>query len=604
MTYVTLRVDSLLPATALEGNRFMNRPATNFFLGLTAFAALSAHAAFAAPAPATLIIGGRTVPFVVSPFVNENGQVEGPVDAVRMLGADYKASSDTSVIITGPNSKRFTMPCRNVQGRNFVDLKRAALALGATADYQIGQHILTLRAKLQMVRQDSGALNIFTSYPVYYSVKHLDNPNRLYVDLKGVDLATGPVSVPIQRGGNAVRIRSGQIDYQTVRITVDLKRGSPFQIVSPEQSSRVRVAFDGGQPDAPVTPRGPVIASRPPSLPALPPSEGGPVLPAPVAATGIQITSVRYQALSDSIVQIAVTTNGEAHYKTEALNDPNRLAFDFLGAKFDENIPETQTIENGVIKAVRTGIYHMGATDFGRVVVDLTQLVGYTITSQVDNGQTTYLINLQMPGHALPGGSNSLAGRVVVVDPGHGRLPNGKLDTGAVGIGNVYEKDLTLAISKKLRDALQRQGATVYLTRDDDQGLSVGGRPQFAVAHNADYFISVHCDDSGPQNSHSGTTVYFHAQNGLCRSMASDILNRVSEVSGIRPLGVRSDTVRFQTGFGVLRGSPMPAVLVECGYMNCENDLAKLTRSETQTRIAEGIVAGLRDFVAGRSAHR
>ena len=46
----------------------------------------------------------------------------------------------------------------------------------------------------------------------------------------------------------------------------------------------------------------------------------------------------------------------------------------------------------------------------------------------------------------------------------------------------------------------------------------------------------------------------------------------------------------------------MPAVLVECGYMNNESDLAKLKDDETQQHIAEGIVAGLRDFIADRAA--
>ena len=98
--------------------------------------------------------------------------------------------------------------------------------------------------------------------------------------------------------------------------------------------------------------------------------------------------------------------------------------------------------------------------------------------------------------------------------------------------------------------------------------------------------------------------MYFHAQNPLCRRMAADISARVAEVSGIPQDGVKSDTIRFATGFGVLRGSPMPAVLVECGYVNNSHDVRKLQDPDTQQRIAEGIVAGLRDFLGGRTASR
>ena len=112
---------------------------------------------------------------------------------------------------------------------------------------------------------------------------------------------------------------------------------------------------------------------------------------------------------------------------------------------------------------------------------------------------------------------------------------------------------------------------------------------------------AIHCDSSGGQNSHAGTTVYFHAQNGLCRLMASDIGRRVSEKSGISYNGVKSDTIRFATGFGVLRGSMMPAVLIETGYINNDGDLAKLRDDATQQIIAEQVAAGLRDFISDQA---
>ena len=443
------------------------------------------------------------------------------------------------------------------------------------------------------------ALAIYTSYPVYYHVQRLDGPNRLFVDLYGLDLAAQAATIPVSGEGNVLHIRSGQMGYNTVRIVVDLKRNVAFRVQSPQQTSQVRVALGGGQnvaPHARRRRRHPLWSSprtTPPTLPVVPPGQG------------IHITGVSYKT-TGALTQVLVTTTGQAKYSTEMLDNPRRLAFDLAGATMDTSQRQVAATGNPVMKQVRVGVFHNADSEFGRVVVDLQRPVPFTVTNQpAEGGGMVYAINLQLPPApgptarpraALPGGS--LAGKVVVVDPGHGYQ-----DSGAVGFG-VKEKDLTLAIGLKLRDTLQQNGATVYMTRDTDSFLPVMARPQFAIAHNADLFVSIHCDSSGPDNSHSGTTVYFHAQNPICRRMAADISARVAEVSGIPQDGIKSDTIRFATGFGVLRGSPMPAVLVECGYVNNSSDVRKLQDPDTQQRIAEGIVAGLSDFLGGRTASR
>ncbi|MBV9850225.1 MAG: N-acetylmuramoyl-L-alanine amidase, partial [Armatimonadetes bacterium] len=391
----------------------------------------------------------------------------------------------------------------------------------------------------------------------------------------------------------------GQMGYNTVRIVIDLKRNVAFQVRSPVQTSEVQVALagGGGRPYAggappsltpmPVSPP-PGIVQRPtPTLPDVPPGEG------------VHITGVSYKTVG-ALTQILVAATGEAKYTTELLDNPRRLAFDLAGATLDTPQRQLAADGNPVMKQVRWGIFRSGDSQFGRVVVDLQRPVPFTVTRQpADGGGTVYAINLQMPPVLQPYPvAGGLAGKVVVVDPGHGYQ-----DSGAVGFG-VREKDLTLAIGLKLRDTLRQNGATVFMTRDDDGFLPVMARPQVAIAHNADLFVSIHCDDAGPANSHSGTTVYYHAHNPICRRMAADISARVADVSGIPQDGIKSDTIRFATGFGVLRGSPMPAVLVECGYVNDLSDVRKLQDADTQQRIAEGIVAGLRDFLGGRTASR
>ena len=589
-------------------------------------------AAQATPATATIILGGRAVPFTVKPFVGADGQVYAPVEAVRLLGAQFAvAHGGRTATLTGPGGRTIAAPCLLADGHSCIALQKAAAALGADADWQPTTQTLTLRARLQMVRQTENGLSIYTSYPVPYTVQHIGKPARVYVDLYGLDLASTPAAVPMGNDEDntspVTRIRSGQINFNTVRITLDLKKDMAFRVISAPQTREVRVALAASAADLPArvafgaTDTAPALPlptsparshnSLPPlpitsplrPLPVNPPARvvtnpPRPVLPVVPPSQGVRITSVDVKPITGGVMQIVVGATGPAKFRTETLSNPSRLAFDLAGASLDAGVNLNLPGTGPVVKSVRSGILHAPQTQFGRVVVDLARLVGFSVSSAPKpGGGIFYTLSLQMPRPVSASSSNSLSGKIVVVDPGHGAE-----DTGALGADGSREKDFTLLIGRKLRDALVQNGATVFMTRDDDSKPAVNARPQFAIAHNADYFVSVHCDSSGSQNSHNGTTVYFHAQNPVCRRMAEDIVNRVAEVSGITGDGVKSDTIRFATGFGVLRGSPMPAVLVECGYMNNDADLAKLKDDATQQNIATGIVAGLRDFIADRAA--
>ena len=256
--------------------------------------------ALADPTPATILVGGRIVPFQVKPFVGPDGQIEAPVDAVQLLGAKFAPNADGTVSVTAANGHRFSVPYTMVQGRYCVPFQKVAQALGGTADWQPTTATLTVRARLQMVRSDNDALTVYTSYPVYYSVKRIDNPERLYVDLYGLDLATTPASIPAS-GGSVTHIRSGQINPQTVRITIDLKQGMPFRVVSGIQTSLVRVALGESGPAAPA----PVPVYAPPVV-------NPPVAHLPTNPAQVTIMAVDYKVISAALTQIRITTTGPA----------------------------------------------------------------------------------------------------------------------------------------------------------------------------------------------------------------------------------------------------------------------------------------------------
>lgn len=602
---------------------------------------------FAAERAATIVIAGHKVPFGVTPYLGDDGQVYAPVDAVRLIGANFAVDgAHKTVTVTGANGSKITVPYIGKQGHACVAVQKVADAIGAETKWKPSSSILEIQARLEMVRQDANSLAIYTSYPVSYHVEHIDKPSRIYVDLYGLNLAAAPTSIPVVdqegAGANVLRIRSGQLTDNTVRITIDLKHEIPFTVASTTQTDRIRVALggsgastqvaDAAVPDDHETITDPPVNDKPVSQ--KPPAPVGDLRPMPInprtvatrllpvdqrvrvddakdspqASTpdrDVRITNVTVAQVADGLTQVAVTATGATSYHMEKLDSPDRLAFDLSGASLDDSVSRSLPGPGPIIKAVRSGIFQSGVVKFGRIVVDLSRMVGFTINKRVaQDGTATYLINIQTPVQPLQPPTiaqseqgNSLAGKIVVVDPGHG----GK-DSGAVAPDHTCEKNIALAIGKKLRDVLAANGATVYMTRDDDTFIPLDGRPGLAVARHADYFISVHCDDAGGRNSHMGTTVYYHGHDSTCRRFAIDVINRVSQVSGLPANGVKSDTIRFQSGFAVLRKSPMPAILVESGYMNSDSDLAKLKNENNQEHIAEGIVAGLRDFVADQSA--
>ena len=184
----------------------------------------------------------------------------------------------------------------------------------------------------------------------------------------------------------------------------------------------------------------------------------------------------------------------------------------------------------------------------------------------------------------------------VVVDPGHGGQ-----DTGAVGLDGTFEKDLDLSIAGKLRDTLTKQGVRVVMTRTGDTSSLPAARSAFVRANGAQYLVSIHCDKEGANNSHTGVLIFYHGGRAQGKLLAAVVLARVTNGSRLPVNGFRSDATRFPKGFSVLRNSPVPAVLVECGYMNNARDLAALHQERTQQQVADGIAAGLEQFASNQT---
>jgi N-acetylmuramoyl-L-alanine amidase len=221
--------------------------------------------------------------------------------------------------------------------------------------------------------------------------------------------------------------------------------------------------------------------------------------------------------------------------------------------------------------------------------------------------------------------------QVVVIDPGHGGDA-----PGAVGKRGTLEKNVVLAIAKKLRDILNgKQGYRAFLTRDDDYYVSFKKRLMIAREYGADLFVSIHADAARNREA-SGSSVYC-LSTGAASSEAAKILARnenLADVVGgvpnaegsdasdpiildmfqthtinqsrnfggvlLRELGV-TNRLKFATvqeaPFLVLKLPEVPSILVETAYISNTKEEILLRSDRFQARIAEGVARSVVEFL-------
>jgi N-acetylmuramoyl-L-alanine amidase/3D (Asp-Asp-Asp) domain-containing protein/peptidoglycan hydrolase-like protein with peptidoglycan-binding domain len=182
-----------------------------------------------------------------------------------------------------------------------------------------------------------------------------------------------------------------------------------------------------------------------------------------------------------------------------------------------------------------------------------------------------------------------LAGRVIVVDPGHGIDPSVGGYTGARGVNGVYEDVNVLDIAQRLAALLKAQGATVVLTRGaydpgppPVQGLIA--RVKLAEQSKADVFVAIHQDDSPSPSAHGVWTYYDHAD---ARTLAADVQDALVAHTGLADLGTPT------AGFYVISRTTMPAILVEAGFLSNPTEAALISTAAFHQEAAQAIDQGL-----------
>lgn len=167
----------------------------------------------------------------------------------------------------------------------------------------------------------------------------------------------------------------------------------------------------------------------------------------------------------------------------------------------------------------------------------------------------------------------------VVLDAGHGGVQPGCV------AGEVLEKDITLAVTMRLKDQLEEKGLSVLLTRDSDEDVELSDRAAIANQSDAQYFVSIHCNWFEEDTSVSGLDCYYY-QDEEGMGLAQSILDSVSSRSII------AREIK-EENFEVLWETTMPAVLIELGFMTNPEELEALLSEKYQETLASAIAEGI-----------
>ncbi len=220
--------------------------------------------------------------------------------------------------------------------------------------------------------------------------------------------------------------------------------------------------------------------------------------------------------------------------------------------------------------------------------------------------------------------SNSKTHRIVL-DPGHG----GK-DSGAKGNG-LIEKTIALDIAKRTKTMLEDNRYNVLLTRNQDCDLSLVERSTLAEQLKADLFVSIHVNSTkNTSTRHNGIETFYLQNSDLVSptrhggflfinlkkdpsiiALIDEHIQANTQLSQTLAKSIQSSLVKFLKSqqidindrgikadkFRVLLRSPIPAALVEVGFINNDENAAQLSDREYRTKIAYGIFQGITQFI-------
>lgn len=177
--------------------------------------------------------------------------------------------------------------------------------------------------------------------------------------------------------------------------------------------------------------------------------------------------------------------------------------------------------------------------------------------------------------------------KVIMLDSGHGGN-----DTGC-NRGDIYEKDINLAITMRLKKLLEDKGYQVIMTRETDVYVSLEERTDMANQRQPDIFVSIHQNSMENDTESNGIeTHYYELPDIDSQKLAETIQNALIKTTSARDRGIFDDR-----GLYVLKNTTIPACLVETGFLSALDEGKRLSETDYQKKIADGIAQGIENYL-------
>jgi N-acetylmuramoyl-L-alanine amidase len=289
----------------------------------------------------------------------------------------------------------------------------------------------------------------------------------------------------------------------------------------------------------------------------------------------------RWQVFGDSAYDyVTLGLTSKLPYQSIQELDPSRIIVDVFGATNNTNwitqLQSVKEIKNVTYEQIQDGIFRI------TIFLKHKQHWGHSIYYK---GNLLTIKIKQQPA------SLALKNLTIAVDAGHGGS-----NTGAGGPTNSSEKELTLAISLKLQQVLQNEGAKVIMTRTTEKFVDNKERILIFRDNTPDLLISIHLNSSGDPIRAGGTSSLYKYIG--FRNLSYHINKRMLQL-GLREYGNIG-------AFNFMLNSPTeyPNALVETLFLSNPAEEELVLDPAFQQKMAEKIVAGVKDFLAGVGEER
>lgn len=385
---------------------------------------------------------------------------------------------------------------------------------------------------------------------------------------------------------------------------------------------------------------------------------------ASAAANVAKVQSVRVWNGPDT-TRLIFDVSGAARYKIFRLDNPSRIVIDLSNVRLAKTFRSAVDLRDTAISQIRTGRRDASDRDL-RIVLDVSKALkytsallppygehGYRLVVDLDGGNSeitrtvatptsvtpiqtppdtkvstiTESLSVIEPEKTLPSALIATREIVIAIDAGHGGE-----DPGAIGPSGTREKDVALALARKLAELFRAQpGMRPVLIREGDYYLGLRQRIKKARQQKADLFVSIHADAHHNPRA-SGSSVFALSQRGASneaarwlaeRENAADLIGGVSlddkdnglasvlldlsqtatidaslgvgnrVLDGLKRIGNVHKRRVEQAGFMVLKSPDIPSILVETAFISNPEEESKLLDSDYQLALAQAIVKGV-----------